>query len=356
MMPDYRVDNPYQALLATALGDEDIDVCFPVGYRRLLPIRRAVRDNRPIDVLHLHWTEAYAGSGGWFRCVSYWLRLLFDLMLVQLAGVRIVWTLHNLLPHECRHRRTEQIMRRFLVRLVSQVIVHGEKSRSDAADVLRCPASKMQVIPHGNYRSAYPGIEPGDHLATRDGQAVDHRTIMFFGMMRPYKGIERLLRVWNQLDPRPDATLRLVGPCREPAYEAVLRGLVAASSNVTLQCEYVEDAQVAGHFAGADVAVLPFERVQTSGSVILALTFGLPVIAPRLGEIPDALAGADDLLFEPGNDDALAARLRQALTMDLADLRRRSREACDRLNWDTIARWTAACYAGSRKEPVPANS
>jgi glycosyltransferase involved in cell wall biosynthesis len=180
--------------------------------------------------------------------------------------------------------------------------------------------------------------------------------VLFFGMMRPYKGIERLLRVWSQLRADQHATLRLVGPCPDSKYEDQLRRLVESSRSVEMQCGFVDDSKVAAQFAAADLAVLPFERVQTSGSVILALSFGLPVIAPRLGEVPDTLTGADDLLFEPGSDAALKQVLERALSVELTDLRRRSTAICDRLNWHSIGALTAGCYQTARKAGCPVYS
>ncbi len=64
MMPDYRPDNPYQELLAHGLKAEGCRVAFPRGYRRVLPLCRAVRDEKGVDILHLHWTSPYLKGCG----------------------------------------------------------------------------------------------------------------------------------------------------------------------------------------------------------------------------------------------------------------------------------------------------
>jgi beta-1,4-mannosyltransferase len=343
MMPDYRKDNPYQVLLADSLGESGAEVIFPRGYRRVLPLYRAVRDNRPIDVLHLHWTEAYTRQGSWLSQLFRWTKLWIDVQFVRSSGAAVVWTLHNVIPHECRYPRLERFFRRRLASRVSQLLVHGEQSRLAAETVLHCPSSKITVSPHGNYRTAYPPATEEMRLKGRQGLPSDHKMFLFFGMMRPYKGLERLLRVWQKLDP-PGATLRLSGPCLDANYETKLRTLVNDAQGISLNCEFAHGEDVSRIFAAADVAVLPFEKVQTSGSVILALSFGKPVIAPRTGEIPEAADGADDLLYEPGTDAALEEALRRALALDLADLGVRSARAGDALAWDLAARRTLNGY------------
>jgi len=343
MMPDYRAGNPYQNLLSKALAAQSVDVVFPFGYRRGLPIFRATCDNRPIDVLHLHWTEPYTRSSNWIGLIVRWIKLLVDLSLVRIAGVRIVWTLHNLLPHECKYPRLEKFFRRMLARNVSQVLVHGERSRTDAVAIFGCRPERVAVAPHGHYRSAYAAVTPESRSARRSGLPESHREILFFGMLRRYKGLERLLRVWRILAP-PNASLRIVGPCPEHDYELELRGLADMTPGVVLEAGFVEDADVSSVFAGTDLVVLPFEQVQTSGSVILAMSFAKPVIAPRLGEIPETLGVADCLLYEPGSDDALAGAIRHGLSADLANLRGHCQTACDHLDWEKPAARTAAAY------------
>ena len=343
MMPDYRKDNPYQSLLSKSLELEGVDVVFPAGYRRVFPLWRAVRLNRPIDVLHLHWCEPFAKGRNWFERAFYWIKLLTDLCLVRFSGVRVVWTLHNVLPHECSHPKMETFFRSRLLRLVSQVIVHGEQSRKDAMAMLHCPSEKMNVAPHGNYRDVYPKATTEMRDRARAGIPDDQRVFLFFGYMRKYKGIERLLRVWTALSPT-NASLWLAGPCFDETYEASLRSEASKIKNVRIDCGFIADQDVTKMISGADFVVLPFEKVQTSGSTILALSFGKPVIAPRIGEIPETLGEASDLIFEPGSDCALSEAIQKGLRADIDDLAKKSISACNRLDWAVAGKITAKVY------------
>ena len=343
MAPDYRKDNPYQSLLAEALAAEGIDVVFPGPYRRVLPLWRAVRTRGPFDVLHLHWPESYAKGRGSFFAVLYWVKLLIDLSLVRLWGVRVVWTLHNLWPHECRHPRLERWMRRRIAMLADVTFVHGDRSRADAVAVLGCSVERTVIAPHGHYRTVYPPLSPQHRIRGRS--LVDRHDVvfLFFGMMRPYKGLERLLTVWKRLHPL-GARLWLMGHCPDASYQQTLEALAGGINEARIECGYRSEDEVAEAFAACDVVVLPFEQVQTSGSAVLAISYGKPVIAPRLGELPDALAGADDLLYEAGSDAGLSNAILRALNMDLDDLCRRCELAGDALDWERSAQVTAKAY------------
>lgn len=347
MMPDYRPHNPYQQLLADAVRHHGCQVLFPTGYRRGLPLLRALADRPSARLLHLHWTGPYL-KGRSPLLFTLWLsKFLLDLLLVRLSGRTIVWTLHNLLPHEARHPRLEIFARRLLCRLASKVIVHGPDARDEALRRLACPPKKLALIPHGHYRDVYaPAVDPS--LARRRlGLPPDQRLFLYFGMLRPYKGVELLLRAWRRLAPA-DAALLLVGQPNDPDYAARVAHLVADTPAARWLDAFVPDADLPLYFSAADVVVLPFERVQTSGSLLLAMTYAKPVVAPRLGEIPDALAQADDFLYQPSDEQSLLAALAAAASANpaaLADLSHRTRSACDRFDWQSIGELTARVYA-----------
>ena len=199
MMPDYRTDNPYQDLLSRGLEAEGCRVVFPKGYRRVFPLSRAVHGGRGVDILHLHWTGPYLKGRGRPMFAVYAAKFLADLALVRRAGCRIVWTLHNLLPHEARFRRLELFLRRGICRIASAVIVHGACGRDEAVAALRCPAEKIAVVPHGHYRAAYgPAMEAAE-ARRRLGLPLNARVLLFFGFLRPYKGLESLIAAWRKL-------------------------------------------------------------------------------------------------------------------------------------------------------------
>ncbi len=282
---------------------------------------RAVRDEQGLDLLHLHWTGPYLKGRGLARFLGYLARFMADLAAVRASGCRIVWTLHNFVPHETRHQRLELVARRWLCRMASAVIVHGHAGREAAVESFGCPANRVFVIPHGHYREAYGPPLPGPDARQRLGLPGDARVFLFFGYLRPYKGLELLLDAWRELSP-PGTRLLVVGQSQKADYAAELAKRIAAAPGAQLLDRFVPPGEVPVFFSAADVVVLPYRAVQTSGSLLLAMSYGRPVIAPRLGELPETLADAADLLFSAGDEEDLRRQLSRALDLDLGDLAR----------------------------------
>lgn len=349
MMPDYRQDNPYQSLLAQALRSQFCQVLFPQGYRRIFPIYRAVQDRRA-EILHLHWITPYLKGETWLMRLVYSCKLLLDLWLIHRRGIKIVWTVHNHLAHNCQFPRLELLLRQQLANLADQIIVHNHSSmnylyRSWNLDQEKYRA-KFTIIPHGHYRHLYqPAVEQA--VARKQlNLPGDGYIYLNLGMIRPYKGIENLLQVW-QLNQNifPNHNLLIVGKPLEEVYGAKISALVEQNSKVIFRPDYIPSEQMHLYFSAADVVVLPFKSILTSGSLILAMSFKKPIIAPRQGGIPETLLSADSLLYDSSDREGLLNSLKSSTQIDLEQLSHQVGRASDRLDWDKIAEATAKLYS-----------
>lgn len=342
MMPDYRADNPYQALLAAHLERLGVSVQFPRGYRRVLPITRAILGCTPRpSVLHLHWPSAYCKGGSLPVGLVYRLKLLLDLCIARMAGVRIVWTVHNLMPHETSFPRLDRWLRRRLARLAHARIVHSAAARREVAGFLGLPPEAFAVIPHGHYRDCYPAPPSRAEARRQLDIPADARVFLHFGMLRPYKGVERLLEVWPECT--GEAILVVAGDPIDDAMRAALERL-GKHPRVRLHLRHLADDEVSVYFAAADVAVFPFERSLTSGSVALALSFGVPVVGPRLASIQELVGEEGGWLYAASDSEGLPTTLGQAETADVSQAARRARQAAERLDWHGIAIKTRGEY------------
>ena len=303
MTPDYRHDNPYQALLAEALEELGATVSFPRGYRRILPLRRMLgQDGGRPDVLHLHWLAPYlCGRSGAAKLVCA-VRLLVDAHLVRRAGVRLVWTVHNLVEHEQTHPGIELWCRRRLARLADAIIVHSEAAREVVTATYGAPAGRISVIPHGHYRDVYGPPIPAAEARAKLGLPQEGRVFLFFGMIRPYKGVLRLLSAWaGAPELNGQHTLVIAGEARDPGHREAVQRAAQGTRNVRLFLGRVPDGRVPLFFSAADVVVLPFERALSSGSVLLAQSFGRPVVARNL------TAGVEGITRPAGDDPGALA-------------------------------------------------
>lgn len=284
----------------------------------LLRALRFLRRRRP-KVLVLQWWTAAT---------------LHTYLLLALAaralGIRVVIELHELQdPGEAGVALARSYGRhglRELLRLAHGCIIHSKadwqlfESNYGPLDI------RMALVPHGPYDQYKDVTETPDpaiaslisavRTAPKDDGVVN---LLFFGLIRPYKGLEDLLCVFNAL-PRDEAErlwLTVVGEtwegCTEPAR------LIAASPHadrITFVNEYVPDEVVGAAFAHADVAVLPYRRSSSSGILHVAMSWGLPIVVTSVGGLPEATSGyAGAVLVPPGDPAMLREGLVKAATM-----------------------------------------
>ena len=311
-LPFWTASNPYQLELARAL--EVLGAHVEGAPERTLFFADILR--RRADVLHLHWLSPLhrgpRGPGGARR----WLQVAavaVQLALLRAAGVRIVWTAHNLAGHEARDPGVERLCAALVARLAHRVIVHGSHAREILVRELRLrSAAKLAVVPHGSYLGVYP--EGAERKAARERLGLEGTdfVFLFLGQLRPYKGLLELVRAFRkQADPR--ARLLIAGLASSAAVERELRAASAGESRILLRPGYVPDAELQVYFAAADVAVLPYEDVLTSGSLLLAMSFGVACLGPRLGCMEDYLEGEGGFLYDPRAPGALESALGGAL-------------------------------------------
>ncbi|HEV2761678.1 MAG TPA: glycosyltransferase, partial [Pyrinomonadaceae bacterium] len=334
MMPDYRADNPYQSLLAAALEACGARVSFPAGYRRALPLFRAAAGGAKYDVLHLHWIAPYLKGERAAARLGYALKLLLDVALVRLAGVRVVWTIHNRREHNSKFPRVEAWARRGLAKLAGRVVVHNASVLEGLSSDLGISPNKAEVIPHGHFR-VYGSLTDPLEARRRLGLPPEGRVFLNFGMLRPYKGVERLLKLWREHAAEfAGDTLVVAGKPVDESYGETLSRLAVGVPGVHLNPRFVRDEDVPLYFSAADVVVLPFENILTSGSLILAMSYERPVVAPDLGGVRETLAESCRLLYDPADERGLEDVLRLARALGPQHLR--ANVSTDRLDWQHI--------------------
>jgi glycosyltransferase involved in cell wall biosynthesis len=338
-------NNPYQSLLYREM--ESLAVTVEYGCvltpsqtlnQLLLPVETLVRRIAGTRLAHIHWTygfEVYGSSRYPFlrRVSEAWFYLW--LWTVRVSGMRLVWTAHNVLPIGPRFADDVKARRR-LVRAADLVISHSRATLAELAELEIVP-SRSVVIPHGAYEVA------GEQERLRVPASVPGpRKFLFFGMVAEYKGIDTLLAAFADLPTDLDAELVVVGECVDPSLKASLEVLARRSTRrVDLRFERVPDAEVSKLLEGADVMVLPYRQSSTSGSALLALSHGRPLIIPDLpglAELPDEAVTRYDRTVT-GLTSALMDLIR-ADADTVAKMSDAGYSYCASLSWDSIARKT----------------
>lgn len=321
--PRRLATNPYCELLYDHLERMGIEVVEGrSGIRWLFRSRGRVR------VLHLHWPERHFRPGSLVSAIGFALRLVA----ARLLGYRIVWTVHNAAPHEDAGAG-DRLVRATLRRLAT-LVVHCEAARR----TLGTAGPGALVIPHGTYVGRYPNGIGTRSARERLGIEPDARVFLTFGQVRSYKGLDELIRAFGQLR-APDARLLIAG---EPVGQVAPP--TADDARVRLFLRHIPDAEVQVFLNAADLVVLPYRSVLTSGAAMLALSFGRGIVAPRLGCLPELERSGAALLYDPSEPDGLAAALARALELDASALGERAKRFARTLSWDAIARRHLAAY------------
>jgi glycosyltransferase involved in cell wall biosynthesis len=278
----------------------------------MLRYRRAAR---AADVVHFQWLSVQQLDG--------WLLP---------RGRPLVLTAHDVLPREGSARR--RAAQRALYQRFDAVVAHSQHGRARLIDEVGVDARRVHVIPHGAF--AHLAEQP----ETPPPFATDKRVVLFFGLMRPYKGIDVLLDAWRGID---DAELWIVGMPRMDI--SSLRA--SAPPGVRFVPRFITDEQLPPYFRRADLVVLPYREIEQSGVLFTALAFGKPLLVSDVGGFAEVAAAGAARAVAPGD----AAALHDALVELLADpaaLARLARGAVQATRgdygWKAIAERTLALY------------
>jgi beta-1,4-mannosyltransferase len=345
----YSDRNPYNRLLYGALTESGIHAIPDPDLR----VRWLWWHRRQVTFLHFHWDKFYYESRSRrprYREARSWMKTLRYALLLLMAralGYRIIWTVHEVVPHEPRNRVRDLVAAGFLARISHALLAHDHATAERARRWLRIDEERLRIVPHGSYLGVYP---PGrSREAVRDEWGLDAKSVVFlaFGNLRSYKRLELLLDAFKRVE-SPDVALVIAGEFlwrfREPEWErdmlARLQAAAKADQRIRFRLGRVPEDGVAELHGACDAAVMARSDGWTSGSMVLALSHGLPVIAARQPAYVALLGDGDaGWLYEPGSASALAAAMSEvARDRDaIAAKARGARSHAQTLDWRRIA-------------------
>jgi glycosyltransferase involved in cell wall biosynthesis len=302
-------------------------------------------------VLHLHFFDELTQRRSGARTAARSLVFLGLLALLRLRGVRLIWTAHNLRPHETHHPGWGFLVYRCVARWSAAIIAHSQAARV-ALQAYYGSLPHCTVIPHGSYIGLAGPAR--DRLESRAalGLPAAGRVLLNLGTLRPYKGLEVLLAAFAELPAAERGTLLIAGAAKDRAYADTIARLAASIDGARLEARFVPEAELPVYLAAADVVVLPYHELLTSGILLWAFSYARPVVAPAFGAVRELVCeGQHGFLFKPGDQEELRAALARALAHpDLGALGRSALEVAREFDWQRIAAATAACYRHALRE------
>jgi len=342
--------NPYVRLLAEGLRQADpaaqVTLWSMLSPRRLL-VPSPAEQERPGGkeaIYHLHWAEVFCQGPTGLHTFRRTFLFLLALWLIRLRQGRIVYTMHNIDPHDS---------------VTSPLVVAAMHSLWRHADALHFHepvaqvefmrrtgrAAGLYVAPHGHYIGAYPDTVTREQARRHLGIETQAFVYLFLGQIRPYKGLETLIQAFRQHQDE-HARLVIAGHVADPAYAGELATLSREDRRIVFRIGYVADESVQFFLRSADVAVFPYREVTTSGAAILALSFGVPILAPAIASFPELAVAGRGIVYEP---DSLPAALVEARRLATPEARQAALQYARTLDWVTIAHQHLAVYQALRR-------
>lgn len=296
-----------------------------------------------LDVWHIHWPESCLNSKSRATAVLGSSLVLTKALVCKLFRVKIVWTVHNLRPHE----RSWPILERFFYftfpRLVDGFVFLSEETRLTALTALPyVTAGKTWVIPHGHYTGIYR-CDLSREKAKKKMEIPDVGTLfLYFGIIRPYKNVPALLGAFAETYDNT-ATLAIVGGATgQDQLAAKIEKLGSSDKRVRTVLRFLSQEDLACWITASDVVVLPYSDIANSGSALLALSLARPVLVPNRGSMPELQGAVGDEWVMLFDGEINANTLAKSATW--ASLRRTAAPALDAFDWDRIAGLTVDVY------------
>jgi glycosyltransferase involved in cell wall biosynthesis len=296
-------------------------------------ILRKTRSLRP-DLVHLHLTNSIA---------------LFYLFLLRRLGIPVVFTVHNVTPHEKIH--WQKSILKSLYRQADLLIAHSEVDATRLEKEFSHSRDHTVVIPHGSYGFFASGVTSSSQESARRALklAPDDEVVLFFGYIREYKGLDVLLDAWpSVVAARPRARLLVAGdPLNLPTERRVELESQLRAMGAIVHFSYIPFDHVVGYFQAADTLVMPYRKLSQSGVLFLGLSMGLPVVATAVGGLPETLTDGESALLVPPESAELLAH---AVIRVLAEPVLRSRleagglRVCAHHGWESIAVQTERAF------------
>ena len=280
------------------------------------------------------------------------------LKLAKLRGIKIVYTVHNILPHDSGQEQRGAFQA--IYSLADRLICHDEPALNRLVQEFGIDAKKISIVPHGPLFDNGASIPKG--RARRRLNITDEQVLVLWqGILRPYKGVAFLLDAWAEVlrkSSPSEACLAIVGNGEE-LLVSELRQKVATMKNegaVKLDLRFIPVEEMNELYGDADIVVYPYSAVTTSGALMTGIGHGKAIVATNLPAFSQLLTNdSNGLLVEYGDTDELASALQRLIkdkTLRLKLGQSASQAYAGRNQWAEIAEQTLDCYRSALEAAI----
>ena len=343
--PDFSKKNPYQRQLATKLEELGCEL-EGINYKKIF-LPTAFKKKHP-NILHLHWLQMYFNAASEIGSFRRLLKFIGGLIILNLKGIKIVWTAHNLNDHEGLHPLSDKLCSLLVSRLANAVIVHSNAAKAELCQRFHIKRTdKVFVIPHGNYIEYYENNTNQAKSRKCLGIPESSTVFLFFGMIRWYKGLPELIDAFEKLQSN-EAYLLIAGKFRneDSDLEKLIRQKIEGNKKIKLVPDFIAEEEVQIYMNACDATLFPYKDSLTSGALILAMSFHRACVAPDIGCMKEILTTRGGFLYNPEDSDGLVQALKSVIQEKdkLAEIGEYNYNSAKGWSWETVAQMTFDVY------------
>lgn len=308
--------NPFQRLLYCRAAQAGYAIVPNVQFESLATINWSGR-----AVIHLHWLASVLSNAESEDDAMLKVRLFEEKILRwRKNGHKVLWTMHNVLPHGARFQQAEIALRKVIVEQADLVHILTAKSTCEAQEYFDVPEAKLIYIPHPSYEGWYANVNDRQNARADLDVDPDEFTFVQFGSLQRYKGVLELVDAFKHLQKKyPSRAFRLIiaGSSSDKEYMNEIVHAIADSSQIRLIQTVVLEKEIQTLFNAADVIVAPYVKTLNSGVALLAATFGKSLVAPNVGGVAETFQEDTTLLYSAESGDHLLDALERSLSYEI---------------------------------------
>ncbi len=308
--------NPFQAIYYSEFLSNG---SLPIGVK---DIEEITSYRLPINsFLHLHWLGGVIGNTENTEVAESKIEsFISKIKRIKSNGVKIIWTVHNILPHDSKLKKAQIKLRVELIKIADIIHLMNDETIALAEPFFEIPLKKVISIPHPSYRKYYPSIVSKEESRFQLSIPQNSKVYLFFGSIQAYKGLEDLLNAFEKLQQKnPNIYLLIAGKVVNKSYFSALRSRININMNILLVDARISTEHVQYYFKAADYCVCPYRISLNSGVAHLSHTFNTPVIAPNIGGFKSLLNTGGGLMYDNGNIDDLYRVMKKSLKVNFTE-------------------------------------
>ncbi len=357
--------NPYILLFKETLQNQGLSVKL----EHRINLKWVLRNMRSCDVVHLHWigpayrpsrTKLYSNqlmrklaNNPLIKSILSILRLInftLSLLASRVSGITVVYTVHNLSIGDRLHwftRRMERLANSVVFSLCNRIHVHNNYTKHVLETKYNRRAA-VTVVPHGNYIGCYDNQVSQEEARRRLNLPKSAFIFLFFGLIRPYKGIEDLIEAFTQFIESPNeqdrfCELLIVGKFYSSHnFERDLVKFIRGNPSIKLIPKFISNEDIQIYMNACNICVLPYKDITTSGAAFLALSFGRPIIAPAIASFPELITPDVGLLYPTSSKNEFTSALEEAIQRSWTETA--ILEYAHTFDWDKLGPQLIALY------------